>query len=283
MINNRILEYSYLIWLANQCIMENYKEVNKNSWNTRTQYHIESEFYDVEGFLKGKISLNSIELNMLGDIKGKKLLHLQCHFGQDSISLARMGAHVTGMDISDKAIEKANELAGKANQKVDFICCDIYDLPTYLNEQFDIIFTSYGVIGWLPDLDKWAQIINRFLKPGGRFIMAEFHPVVWMFDDDFEKIEYSYFKKDPIVEIETGTYTNREAPVELKTITWNHSLSEVFNALRSRNLRIDTFDEHNYSPYNCFNKTVESEPGKFVINTAYGKLPMVYSLVAIKE
>lgn len=263
--------------------MEDYREVNKNSWNEKTKYHVKSEFYDVQGFLSGQSSLNSIELELLGDIRDKSVLHLQCHFGQDSISLARMGATVTGVDISNEAIDQANELALKVGEKVDFICCDVYDLPNHLNKQFDIVYTSYGVIGWLPDLDKWAQLIDRFLKPGGNFILVEFHPVVWIFDDDFKHVKYSYFKTDAIVETETGTYADTNAPLELKTITWNHSLSEVFNSLLSQNLSVNTFNEYNYSPYNCFNHTSEPQPGRFNIEHMDQKLPMVYAVVASKK
>lgn len=263
--------------------MKDYKEVNRHSWNTKTVYHLNSDFYDVNGFLNGKTSLNSIELKLLGNIEGKSILHLQCHFGQDSISLARMGAHVTGVDLSDVAIGQAIELADKAGEKVSFICCDIYDLPSHLDQQFDIVFTSYGVVGWLPDLSKWANVVDRFLKPAGEFIMVEFHPVVWMFNNNFDKIEYSYFIGDAIIETEAGTYADKDAPIELQSITWNHSLSEVLNSLLSKNLQITSFDEYDYSPYNCFNKTIESEAGRFKIEHLTSKLPMVYSITAVKQ
>ena len=156
----------------------NYLEKNKDSWNRRTDYHVDSEFYDVKGFLRGNTSLKSVELNLLGDIKTKSILHLQCHFGQDTLSLARMGAEATGVDLSDNAIKNANLLAEKAKLKADFICCDIYSLPQHLDKQFDIVFTSYGTIGWLPDIDKWAKIVSRYLKPGGKLVFVDFHPVV---------------------------------------------------------------------------------------------------------
>ena len=139
---------------------KNYTEINRNSWNTKTDFHMKSEFYDLNGFLKGKSSLNEIELNLLGEVKGKSILHLQCHFGQDSISLGRLGAHVTGVDFSDKAIDSAEKLSKNCEINTTFICCDIYDLPQYLNEQFDIVYTSYGTIGWLPDLDKWESFVR---------------------------------------------------------------------------------------------------------------------------
>ncbi|MEP7164133.1 MAG: class I SAM-dependent methyltransferase [Ferruginibacter sp.] len=261
----------------------NYIEKNKASWNDKTDHHFRSEFYDVDGFLKGKSSLNEIELKLLGDVSGKTILHLQCHFGMDSISLGRMGGIVTGVDLSDKAIMKANELAKQTNINANFTCCDIYDLPAYLDKTFDIVFSSYGTIGWLPDIDKWAAIVSKYLRPGGKFIFAEFHPVIWMFDEDFEKIRYKYEKSEPIIETITGTYAEKDAPIISETVSWNHSISEVLNALIKQGLEINVFNEYDHSPYNCFNKTEEFEPGKFRIKHFENKIPMVYAIVATKK
>lgn len=261
---------------------DNYIEINKQTWNSKTAVHLTSEFYDVKGFLKGNSSLNTFELELLGDIKGKSILHLQCHFGQDTLSLARMGANVTGVDLSDKAIESANDLAKQTGLNATFICCDIYDLPQHLDQQFDIVFTSYGTIGWLPDLNKWAGIVSQYLKPGGKFIFVEFHPVVWMFDDNFEKIGYNYFNDGAIIETMDGTYADRNAPITEKNITWNHAMSEVVNSLIKNELLIESLNEFDYSPYNCFNETVEFEPKKFRIKHLENKIPMVYSIVATK-
>ncbi len=260
-----------------------YIEINRKSWNEKTDIHIRSDFYDNENFLQGKSSLNSIELDLLGDIAGKSILHLQCHFGQDSISLSRLGATVTGVDLSDTAIKRAKEFALKIQAQTQFICCNLYDLPRHLDEQFDIVFTSYGTIGWLPDLGKWAEIISRYLKPNGKFILVEFHPVVWMFDDDFTKMGYNYFNTGAIIETETGTYAERQAPIKLEFVSWNHSLSEVINNLIKNGLEINSFSEFNYSPYNCFKHTIESEPGKFRIKHLDDKIPMIYSILATKK
>jgi 2-polyprenyl-3-methyl-5-hydroxy-6-metoxy-1,4-benzoquinol methylase len=176
----------------------NYIEINRSAWNHKTEIHIASDFYDHANFMKGTSSLKSIELDLLGDLRGKSILHLQCHFGQDSISLQRMGAQVTAVDFSDKAIESARKFAEETQADVRFICCDIYDLPQHLNETFDIVFTSYGAIGWLPDLNRWASIVSHFLKSQGSFIFVEFHPVVWMFDDDFTEVRYAYMNNGPI-------------------------------------------------------------------------------------
>lgn len=264
-------------------IEKNYIAINQSSWNRRTESHVSSEFYDVAGFLKGNTSLNSIELKLLGDITGKSILHLQCHFGQDTIALQRMGAIVTGIDLSDQSIKYAHELSLKANIHPTFICSDVYDLPNHLNEKFDIVYTSYGTIGWLPDLDRWAQVISHFLKPNGQFIFVEFHPVVWMFDDDFTKIKYHYFNTGAIIETESGTYANRDADFTQEYICWNHPTSEVLNALIGAGLTLNSFDEFDYSPYNCFNETMEFEPKKYRIKHLGSKIPMVYAIVAGKK
>lgn len=264
-------------------VEQNYLEINRQSWNNRTDTHLKSEFYNLEGFLNGKNSLNKIELDLLGDITGKKILHLQCHFGQDTISLSRLGANVTGVDLSDKAIESAMQIASETNANTQFFCCDIYDLPNHLDEQFDLVFTSYGTIGWLPDLDKWAKVISKFLKPNGQFVFVEFHPVVWMFDDNFDKIGYRYFNSGAIVETENGTYADKEADISQSYVMWNHSLSEVVNSLIRNGIEINTLDEFDYSPYNCFNHTVEFEPHKYRIAHLDNKIPMVYAIVATKK
>lgn len=181
--------------------MKKFTEINKEYWDGLTEIHEKSKFYDVEGFIKGKSSLNFIELEALGDVKEKSLLHLQCHFGMDTLSWARLGAKVTGIDISDKAVKLARSLNERLKLDAEFISSNIYDLKEKTDKKFDIVFTSYGVTGWLPDLDKWGGIISHFLKPGGIFFIAEFHPVVWMFDDDFKYLKYSYFHNaEPIID-----------------------------------------------------------------------------------
>ncbi len=262
--------------------MEEYLKHNKDSWNKRTRFHVASDFYDNESFIQGRNSLNAIELEYLKDIQGKSVLHLQSHFGQDSISLSRMGATVTAVDLSDAAIKEGRRLAESCGEAVRFIETDVYSLPNALDEQFDCVFTSYGTIGWLPDLTHWAQVVNRFLKPGGRFIFAEFHPVVWMFDDDFTKVGYGYFKSDPIVGENEVTYGDRSATFEHKTVSWNHSLDEVMGALLAERLQISAFREYDYSPYDCFRHTEEFEPGKFRIKHIRHPIPMVYLLEAKK-
>lgn len=262
---------------------DNYIAINRDAWNKKTDAHIQSDFYDVPGFLAGNTSLNSFELDLLGDVAGKSILHLQCHFGQDSISLSRMGAKVTGVDFSEKAIQRAKEFAHQLDVDTTFICSDVYELPQHLNQHFDIVFTSYGTIGWLPDLDRWAGVISHFLKPGGKFVFVEFHPVVWMFDDHFKEVHYNYFKKEAIIETFSGTYADRNADFVQENVSWNHSLSEVLTSLLQQKMELTSFSEWDYSPYNCFQEMIEIAPKKFRIKHLEDKIPMVYSLSASKK
>ena len=269
---------------------QTYFEANRESWNKRTAVHIDSEFYDLPSFKRGKSSLTKIELQELGDVKGKSLLHLQCHFGMDTMSWEREGAIVTGVDLSDAAISKAREIANELNMNATFICANVYDLADSskvpplegFREAFDIVFTSYGTIGWLPDLDKWAAIINHFLKPGGTFYIADFHPTLWMMDEQFEHIKYDYFNTAVIAEVNSGTYTDRNAPIKNDEYSWNHPFSEIFSALIKNNLTITQFNEFSYSPYNCFNNLEHGEDGMWRIKGMEGKLPMMYSIRAVK-
>ena len=262
---------------------KNYLQINKESWNKRAEIHYDSDFYDNKSFLEGRNSLNSIELKLFPELKGKSVLHLQCHFGQDTISLSRMGAEAVGVDLSDTSIDLANKLAKETSSSTKFICCDIYDLPNHLDQQFDVVFTSYGTIGWLPDIDKWAAIVSKYLKPGGKFVFAEFHPVVWMFDDDFKEIKYRYFKDNAIIDESEGTYTENSGDTSQDYVSWNHGLAEVVTALIKSGLEIKKLQEYDYSPYNCFSHTEEFEKNKFRIKHLKNSLPMVYSIVAEKR
>ena len=272
-------------------IEQAYFEANKTSWNKRTAIHKDSAFYDLKGFKSGKSSLNKIELDELGDVKGKSLLHLQCHFGLDTMSWEREGAIVTGVDLSDEAIKLAKEISGELKLKAQFICAYIYDLTdaskTPLLEEpgeaFDIVFTSYGTIGWLPDLYRWASVIAFCLKPGGIFYIADFHPTLWMMDENFEHIKYDYFNTDVIAEVNSGTYTDRDAPIKNDEYSWNHPFCEIFSALIKNGLTIQEFNEFPYSPYNCFNKLEQEKDGMWRVKGLEEKMPLMYSIKAVKQ
>ncbi len=187
------------------------------------------------------------------------------------------------MDLSDRAIEQAQKLNDQLGLNAEFICSDVYEAPATLNGKFDIVFTSYGTIGWLPDLNRWAEVISRCLKPGGKLVFVEFHPVVWMFDYDFSKFQYSYFSDGAIIEVQEGTYADRNADIVAEEVSWNHSLSEVFQGLLNNGLQIESFAEYDYSPYNCFKNTVEIEAGKYQIKGLEKTIPILYSITARKK
>lgn len=255
----------------------NYKKINKESWNKRTEIHVNSKFYDTEGFLQGKNVLKEIELDELGDVESKSLLHLQCHFGLDTLSWARLGAEVTGVDLSSTAIDKAQSLAKQADLNARFICSDLYDFGESSKEQYDIVFTSYGVLCWLPDLEKWAELVANKLKPGGTFYMAEFHPFYDLFSG------YSYFySPEPDVE-EEGTYTENDHGDTTTLVTWAHPISDVINALLRAGLQITQLNEYPFSPHNCFDDMVEQEEDRFYLKYKEQNIPLVYSVKAIKR
>ncbi len=262
---------------------QKYFEANKDGWNKRTAVHIASSFYNVEAFKKGQSSLNKIELEEVGNVKGKTLLHLQCHFGMDTLSWERAGAKVTGIDLSDEAISLAKALTDELQLNAAFVCCNVYDTTKFVEGLFDIVFTSYGTIGWLPDLKPWAKMIADKLKPGGFFYIADFHPTLWMLDDDMQKLTYSYFNDAVIVTEQEGTYTDRAAPINYTEYGWNHPFAEIFEALITAGLQIEFLHEFSYSPYDCFANTEKGADGMFRFKGMNNKFPMMYSIKAIKK
>ena len=264
--------------------MIDYLKLNREQWNQRAKAHLTSDFYDVPGWLAGKDSLKAPELELLpADLSGLTILHLQCHFGQDTLSFARRGATVTGVDLSEEAIKAAEELAVKAGLEARFICRDLYSLPEYLDETFDIVFTSYGTITWLPDLDRWADVVQRYLKPGGRFVFAEFHNMAYLWNDDRTAIKYPYFNPEPIVEQITKSYTDASDGLTGTEVNWDHPISAVVTALIGAGLTLTHFKEFDYSPYNCFEDMVPAgEPGRWHLRQMPGLIPLVYSLGCVK-
>jgi 2-polyprenyl-3-methyl-5-hydroxy-6-metoxy-1,4-benzoquinol methylase len=262
-----------------------YFELNRKTWNAKTPVHLESDFYNVKDFKAGKItSLNDIELSELGDVNGKSLLHLQCHFGMDTISWAKLGAKVTGVDLSDEGIKQAKTLVKEMNIPADFVCSNVYDAKDVIKDKFDIVFTSYGVIGWLPDVNKWAETVSYFLKPGGTFYIAEFHPVMFLLDEKSTNIKYEYFHCEcPTIEEVSGTYANREAQMQTKICWWIHSFSDIINALIKNGLDIEFIHEFDYSPYNIFPTMHETSKGKWQVKGLERKVPMIFSIKATKK
>lgn len=262
-----------------------YFDVNKATWNKKVSIHAASKFYDVEGFKKGKTSLNNYELEELGDVKGKSLLHLQCHFGQDTLSWSRLGAKCTGIDLSNEGVELAKKLNLELGLDATFIESNLYDVSKNVSGKFDIVFTSYGVIGWLPDLTTWGKIIASKLKKGGIFYLVEFHPIVWMFDylQTPPKLTYPYSNKKVIYEEYKGTYANNDADVLSKEYGWNHGLGEVITALTTAGLQIEFLHEFEKSPYNVFPEMESTDDGMFLLKKGQRLFPLVYSIRAVKK
>lgn len=258
-----------------------YLEINRALWNARVPFHVQSPFYDIEDFLSGACTLTEIELPLLGDLNGRQVLHLQCHFGLDTLSLARRGAEVTGLDFSGAAIAEARELAARAGLAAAFIEADVYEAAGKISNPANLVFTSFGVLGWLPDLQRWARVIASCLRPGGELVLAEFHPVVWMFDDAFSRVAYSYFKRGPIEEVSSGTYADKGAPVSLASLSWNFSLGEVLTALMDAGLRITHFQEYDFSPFPIFRQGVAVGERRWQVRGMEGMLPLCFSLKAI--
>jgi SAM-dependent methyltransferase len=246
--------------------------INQKHWNQRTEIHVRSKFYQVEQFLRGASSLNQIELSELGEVNHKTLLHLQCHFGLDTLSWARRGAIVTGVDFSDEAIKQANELKKETRLRGDFICADILEYGKKARSRFDIVFTSYGVVCWLPNLQEWAQTIANCLDTHGTFYMVEFHPCLDLF------FGYSYFHTLEPYREETGTYTENSGDFKSACHTWSHSLSDILNALLAAGIEISQFNEFPYSPYNCFDHMEERQPGTFFLTHQGQDLPLLFSI-----
>lgn len=258
-------------------------EINRNTWNQKVKVHAKSDFYDIAEFKKGKSSLNKYEIKALGNVSGKNMLHLQCHFGQDTLSFERMGAKCTGVDISDEGIKLARKLNIELNLNANFVCCNVLETSKHVSEKFDIVFTSYGTIGWLPDLKPWAQIISERLKPSGFFYIVEFHPICWMFDYTLSPpiMKYGYRQNEAIYEEYQGTYADKNSKMLSKEYGWNHSLGEVITSLSEAGLQIDYLREHDASPYDIFPGLVKNDEGMFELsNKIY---PLIFEVKASKK
>jgi SAM-dependent methyltransferase len=267
--------------------MDKYTQSNRELWEEWTLIHERSSFYDVEGFKAGRCALRPIELEALGDVTGKSLLHLQCHFGMGTLSWGRRGARVTGVDFSEKAIALARALSQELAIPAEFVLADIAELPTVLQGEFDIVFTSYGVLTWLPDIVRWGRVVAHFLKPGGTFFIAEFHPIVWVFDEEAShlRVRYPYFHQSlPLAFPIVGSYADRNARVS-KTVEygWNHPLSDIINALITAGLYIEALHEYPYAYYAMMPSLMESnEAREWRLREHSEGIPLMFSIKATK-
>lgn len=268
--------------------MNDYFKTNRKLWDNLTKIHVESEFYDVQGFKKGRCMLPDVEIEEVGSVAGKSLLHLQCHFGQDTLCWARLGAEVTGMDFSQKAIDQATLLAKELGIPARFICSDVYELDKCLDEKYDIVFTSAGVLAWLPDLRRWAEVISHFLRPNGIFYIHEFHPAAYMLDDADDvktpTIRYPYFNSDgPMRFEESGSYADPNADVDSTNYEWPHSMGEIINSLIEAGLEIEYLHEFNYCTYKSKPFLTQGDDRMWRFPNLAGGLPLMFSIRAVKE
>lgn len=261
---------------------------NQKLWDELSRLHFDSKTYKTREFLEGATTLHPVELNELGDVKGKSLLHLQCQFGLDTLSWARKGANVTGVDFSGAAIQLARRLAEQTGLKGTFIESNIYDLPKVLSKKFDVVFTSYGVLCWLPDLPRWAEIVASFLKPKGVFYIAEFHPLMWVFDSDSHdgfEIRYSYFHNTQPSRFDVDkSYAETDKKIgPYVDYEWAHGLGDVVTALSNAGLRIRFLHEFPSSVFQQFPFLKQAKDGSWYYDNAEVQLPLMYSLLATKE
>ncbi len=270
--------------------MNEYMEVNRERWDELVAHHATSDTYDLEGFKKGDIRIRAFEREEVGDVTGKSLLHLQCHFGLDTLSWARLGAKVTGIDYSNQAIALARSLSQELHIPAIFVLSSVYDLPQTLDaaEQFDIVYTSHGVLGWLPDLKPWAQVIAHYLKPGGMFYIAEAHPFMHIFDNDAPdfKLRYPYFMREPIFTEGEGSYATSAKVRHTTEYNWNHTFSEILTSLIDVGLKIDFLHEYPFSEWKCFPnmnmQEVENRSYTFTDPSLSHMLPLTFTLKATK-
>lgn len=267
--------------------MNTYIEANRERWNRLAEVNVKSRYYDVEGFREGESSLKSIELDEVGDVHGKRLLHLQCHFGMDTLSWRRLGAEVTGVDFSPAAIRLARELSRDVGLDARFIESDIYDLPAVLDDQFDIVFASYGVLCWLPDLPAWAGVIAHFLKPGGVFHLIDGHPINNVFENERDTAElrarYSYFHEPKPMKWEgSEPYADRHEKVEEASFQWTHSLGDVVNALIQAGLMLEHLNEFPCCVYDHFPFLELSPDGWYRFKYGVQSIPLTFSIKACR-
>jgi len=264
---------------------------NRAVWDAWTRINVASAFYDVASFKSGErgIRLRDYELGEVGDVAGKTLLHLQCHFGLDSLSWARLGARVTGADFSEEGIAAARSLAAELAIPARFVVSNLYDLPTVLDERFDIVYTSGGVLGWLPDIVGWAKVAAHFVAPGGFFYITEIHPVANVFENEGVqpgelRLDYPYWTHEqPLTFQVKGSYADRSAPTEgLVEHGWDHSLGEIVTALIDAGLRIEFLHEFDFVAW-PMDFLVESPDGRWRLPPeTKGQLPLFFSLKASK-
>lgn len=268
------------------------REINRRHWDERAPAHAASPGYGVDRFVTDPAFLSRVvtfDLPRIGDLHGLRGVHLQCHIGTDTISLARLGARMTGLDLSPASLEQARRIAAAAGAAVDFVESDVYSAPDVLPAGgFDLVFTGVGALCWLPDITRWARVVNALLRPGGRLFLREGHPMLWAVDDrqsDRIVVDFPYFETaDPIVWDEPGTYVETEVEfVHTVTHSWNHGLGEVVTALLDEGMTITQLIEHDSLPWDGLpGQMVRGEDDEWRLRERPERLALSYTLQAVK-
>ncbi|MGR6916153.1 class I SAM-dependent methyltransferase [[Actinomadura] parvosata] len=259
--------------------MVDYLRINQANWNSRVPVHAASDYYDVAGFKAGGSALRAFELAEVGDVAGRRLAHLQCHLGLDTLSWARLGAEVTGLDFSDAAIEQARDIAAECGLPARFVTADVYDAPRALGETYDIVYTGIGSLVWLPDLTRWAETVAALLRPGGFLYLAEFHPFTNVLDDDTgTRVVRDYFDRTPQVWEYPHTYTGDDVLEHQTSVQFDHGLGDVVSAVAAAGLRVEFLHEHDHTLFRRFTTLVEADGYRAPAGAP--RIPLMYSLRA---
>jgi SAM-dependent methyltransferase len=264
--------------------MEELLAANRANWDDRTSIHLESRFYDVEGWLREERGPRAHEVDALGDVTGLRLLHLQCHFGLDTLAWARAGAQVTGLDFSPVAIEAALRLARRAGlaERSTFVCADVFDAVHALDRAtFDVVYVSTGALCWLPSVDRWAAQVGALVAPDGRLYLHDGHPVSWALAEDRLCFEHTYFEEvEPFVDDSDVTYTDADRPIRSRrSYEWNHGMGEIVTALVGHGLRIEWLAEHDWADWQRFPWLVRGADGWWSAAGAT-RVPLSFTLLA---
>jgi SAM-dependent methyltransferase len=268
--------------------LDEYRQTNLDNWESRVAIHYDSDDYGVRRFINDPSHLSGVvgfDRAKLPDIEGKRLIHLQCHIGTDTISLARLGADVTGVDFSAKAIEAARRLSEDSGTSARFVVSELYEAKSAVPETFEVVYTGVGAICWLPDIRGWAEVVASFLEPGGVFYMREGHPVMWALDQEdpeFLKIEHAYFEGAPLEWEDEKTYAGDGVVASPKTFDWNHGIGETLTALIDSGLRIDRVEEYDFCEWQGIDQMVPDGRGHWRLPDRPERLPMMWSVLATK-
>lgn len=256
-------------------------DANRAMWDERVPIHVDSAFYDNESFLAGRSPIRAFEHDELGAVAGKQLVHLQCHFGQDTLDWARRGANVVGLDFSGEAVRAATDLARRAGLDAEFVEANVYDAVDALGRRrFDIVYTGIGALIWLPDLRRWADVVAELLEPGGTLYLVEFHPITHVFADDDLTVEHSYWHDEPMVWDDPGTYADMTAETtHNRSYEWNHGIGEVVSAVIDAGLHIDLLHEHDHTLMQRW-PFLERDGDTWHMPAGMPTLPLMYSLRA---